>query len=156
MENLNQQRKSPFDSYFQVSKKNTIHIRNLASTNPKALEMFFFLTENMDDYNAVICSYKVFEQVLRIKKTRINECINDLKKFGFIYVYRTGNSNVFIANKELVWGSWENNVQYCKFPANIVLTLDEQDKNYLEELEIKKKKGIEGNIITVVGKKKVA
>ena len=142
--------KSPFKSYYQVSKKNTVYIRQLAATNPKALELFFFLTEHMNEYNAVICSYKVFEQVLRIKRTRIYECINDLKNLGFLYVYKSGTSNVYVANQELVWNSWEENLKYCKFPANIVLTLDEQDKEYLENLEIKKRKGKEGSIITVV------
>ena len=54
--------------------------------------------------------------------------IKYLKEHGFIYVYKTGTSNVYVANKDLVWNSWGSNVEYCEFPANIVLSKSEQEE----------------------------
>ena len=54
--------------------------------------------------------------------------IKYLKENGFLYVYKTGTSNVYVANKDLVWNSWGNNVEYCEFPANIVLSASEQEE----------------------------
>ena len=41
---------------------------------------------------------------------------------------KTGTSNVYVANKDLVWNSWGNNIDYCEFPANIVLSRSEQEE----------------------------
>jgi hypothetical protein len=82
----------------------------------------------MDKYNAVVCSYKVFQEALGMSKATIQRSVAYLKEHGFLYVYKTGASNVYVANKELVWNSWGNNVQYCEFPANVVLSASEQEK----------------------------
>ena len=58
-----------------------------------------------------------------------------LKENGFISVYKTGTSNVYIANPNLVWNSWGNNVKYCEFPANIILSATEQEKVFDKRIQ---------------------
>ena len=82
----------------------------------------------MDKYNAVVCSYKVFQEALGMGQATVARSIKYLKENGFLYVYKTGTSNVYVANKDLVWNSWGNNVEYCEFPANIVLSASEQEE----------------------------
>ena len=82
----------------------------------------------MDKYNAVVCSYKVFQDALDMGQATVARSIKYLKEHGFLYVYKTGSSNVYVANKDLVWNSWGNNREYCEFPANIVLTASEQEE----------------------------
>lgn len=50
-----------------------------------------------------------------------------LIKEGFIYICKSGTSNIYVVNNDLTWNSWGNNVQYCEFPANIVLSACEQE-----------------------------
>lgn len=127
-EQIAKTRKSPFSSFYQVNKDNSEYLRSCLKENPKALELLFFIFDHMDKYNAVICSYKVFQEALGMGQATVARAIKYLKEHGFLYVYKTGTSNVYVANKNLVWNSWGNNVEYCEFPANIVLSKSEQEK----------------------------
>lgn len=127
-EELKRQRKSPFSRFYQVNKDNSEYLRSCLKENPKALELLFFVFDHMDKYNAVVCSYKVFQEVLGMSKATIQRSVAYLKEHGFLYVYKTGTSNVYVANKDLVWNSWGNNVEYCEFPANIILSASEQEE----------------------------
>ena len=127
-EQLARTRKSPFSRFYQVNKDNSEYLRSCLKENPKALEVLFFIFDHMDKYNAVMCSYQVFQEALGISKATVQRCIKYLKDNGFLYVYKSGSSNVYVANKDLVWNSWGNNVEYCEFPANIVLSASEQEE----------------------------
>ena len=127
-EQIAKTRKSPFSSFYQVNKANSEYLRSCLKENPKALELLFFIFDHMDKYNAVICSYKVFQEALGMGQATVARAIKYLKEHGFLYVYKTGTSNVYVANKDLVWNSWGNNVEYCEFPANVVLSKSEQEE----------------------------
>lgn len=127
-EELKRQRKSPFSRFYQINKDNSEYLRSCLKENPKALELLFFVFDHMDKYNAVVCSYKVFQEALGMSKATIQRSVAYLKEHGFLYVYKTGTSNVYVANKDLVWNSWGNNVEYCEFPANIILSASEQEE----------------------------
>lgn len=127
-EELKRQRKSPFSRFYQVNKDNSEYLRSCLKENPKALEVLFFIFDHMDKYNAVVCSYKVFQEALGMGQATVARSIKYLKDNGFLYVYKTGTSNVYVANKDLVWNSWGNNVEYCEFPANIILSASEQEE----------------------------
>lgn len=121
-------RKSPFTRFYQVNKDNSEYLSSCLRENPKALELLFFIFDHMDKYNAVVCSYQVFQEALGISKATVQRCVKYLKDNGFVYVYKSGTSNVYVANKDLVWNSWGNNREYCEFPANIVLSASEQEE----------------------------
>ena len=128
LEELKWQKKSPFARFYQVNKDNSEYLRSCLKENPKALQVLFFIFDHMDKYNAVVCSYKVFQDALNMGQATVARSIKYLKEHGFLYVYKTGSSNVYVANKDLVWNSWGNNREYCEFPANIVLTASEQEE----------------------------
>lgn len=128
-EQLARIRKSPFTSFYQVNKDNSEYLRSCLDENPKALKLLFFIFDHMDKYNAVICSYQVFQEALGISSRTVSRCIKYLKDNGFLYIYKSGLSNVYVANKDLVWNSWGNNIEYCEFPANIILSKTEQEEH---------------------------
>lgn len=128
IENIRKARKSPFSNFYQVNKDNSIYLRNCLSENPKALELLFFIFDHMDRYNAVMCSYKVFQEALGISPKTIQRSIKYLKDNGFISILKSGTSNVYVVNPDLVWNSWGNNVQYCEFPANVIISATEQEE----------------------------
>lgn len=135
-EQLQRTRKSPFSRFYQVNKDNSEYLRSCLKENPKALELLFFIFDHMDKYNAVICSYKVFQEALGMAQATVARSIKYLKDNGFLYVYKSGTSNVYVVNKDLVWNSWGNNTQYCEFPANVLLSRTEQE----EHLKIRDKR----------------
>lgn len=129
-------RKSPFSNFYQVNINESPALRKCLDENPKALKLLFFIFDHMDNYNAVICSYQVFQEALGMSGRTVSRAIKYLKDNGFIYIYKSGSSNVYIANKNLVWRSWGTNYQYCEFPANIVLSASEQE----ERLQVRNKR----------------
>lgn len=128
LEEIKQIRKSPFSRFYQINKDNSEYLRSCLKENPKALELLFFIFDHMDKYNALICSYQVFQEALSMSSRTISRSIKYLKDNGFLYVYKSGSSNVYVANKDLVWNSWGNNIEYCEFPVNIVLSASEQEE----------------------------
>lgn len=128
---------SPFSHFYQGNKSNARFLRSCLRENPKACELLLFLCEHMDQYNAVMCSHMVFQEVLGISRTTAFRCVNYLKDHGFIHVYKSGTSNVYVANDNLVWNSWGNNRKYCEFPANIVLSASEQEGMKVKDKKIK-------------------
>lgn len=123
-----QARKSPYRAFYQINNNNSCYLRELCKENPKALELLFFIFEHMDKFNALVCSYAVFQEALGVSKATIQRSVKYLKDHGYLYVYRSGTSNVYVANDDLVWKSWGTNHEYCEFPANVVLSSSEQMK----------------------------
>lgn len=119
---------SPFSRWYQVNKDHTDELLWLLEHNPTAYRILLFLCDHMDAYNAVMCSYAVLQEALDISRSTASRAISLLRDRGYIHVYRSGTSNVYVANPELVWNSWGNNRQYCEFPANIILSQSEQEE----------------------------
>lgn len=121
---------SPFSDYAQLNLKHIEYLISLNRLNPNALSIFLFILKNMDCYNALVCSQAMLMEYFSLSRSTISRCIADLKKHGFIYITKTGSSNVYLANDNLVWKSPEPSINCCKFPANVILSLSEQDRHY--------------------------
>lgn len=127
MENqLEREKKSTYRDFAQLNRANISHIISACGANPQAVRVLLFILEHMDRYNALICSYRVFEEQLGISHATVARAVDYLKKTGFIAVYRSGTSNVYIMNDDLAWTNAGDKHQYCKFPANVVLSASEQ------------------------------
>lgn len=121
--------KSPFGKdWAQLNKKNIIHLIKASQENPSAMSVLLFFIEHADRMNALVVSYKAMQELLGVSQATIARSVKYLREKGFIYVYKSGSSNVYVLNNHLVWSNYGNKVQYCKFPANIMLTASEQDE----------------------------
>lgn len=129
-EALKREKQSPFSRWTQYNNEHTKELMWLALKHPKAHAILLFLVDQMDEYNAVMCSYQVLQEILDVSKDTIRLNIKVLKEHGFIAVLKSGTSNVYAINDSVYWKSWGNNKRYSKFPANVVLALSEQDKAY--------------------------
>ena len=119
-------KKSTYTDFAQLNRKNIAHIIAACNADKQAVRILLFIIEKMDKYNALICSYKVFEEQLSISKATITRAIKYLKDHGFISIYRSGTSNVYVINDDLAWTNTGDKHKYCKFPANVILTASEQ------------------------------
>jgi len=129
-EAVKRERNSPFSRWTQYNLEHTKEIMWLQLKHPKAAAILSFLTDQMDDHNAVMCSYKVLEEVLSVSGETIRRNIKILKDNGFIAILKSGTSNVYAINDSIFWKSWGNKKQYSRFPANIILSLSEQEERY--------------------------
>ena len=137
-----QAKKSTFKRWTQFNNEHTRELMWLAMNHPTAQVVLYFLVEHMDNYNAVICSFKVMEEVLKMSSRTIMRAIKVLKERGFIAVLKSGTSNVYAVNDKIYWKSWGKNQQYSKFPANVILALSEQDIAYQQKIMAEKLKEV--------------
>ena len=129
-EAIRRAKNSPFSRWTQFNLEHTKELMWLALKAPKAHAILYFLVDQMDEYNAVLCSYQVLQEVLEVGQATIARNIKILKENGFVTVLKSGNANVYAINDSVYWKSWGNKKQYSKFPANIVLSLSEQEEEY--------------------------
>lgn len=128
-------KKSPFDNFVQVNKDYYKAEDWLMAKSPIAYRIFKFLINGMDDYNAVICSYQVLQETFDVSKPTITRAIKLLKEKKYVDVYKTGTSNVYAINKNIVWQSWGTNYDKAKFGANIILSESEQEEGIKAQIK---------------------
>lgn len=129
-EKIKKSKNSPFTRWTQFNNERTKEWIWLMLNYPKASAILLFLVDQMDHYNAVMCSYQVLQEVFNTSQSTVTRSIKILKDNGFIAVIKSGTSNIYAINDDIYWKSYGNNKKYSKFPANIVLSLSEQDVDY--------------------------
>ena len=126
----NESKKSPFRKWIQMNNDEQAYNADdwLISKSPAAYRIFKFLVSNMDNYNAVICSYKVMQVKFGYSQATVKRSIQLLKQHKYIEVVRTGGANIYMINKHLYWNSWGTNYAYTEFDAKVIITTTEQDE----------------------------
>ena len=141
-ERQQREKRSPFGRWTQFNNEHTRELMWLALKHPKAHAILLFLVDQMDNYNAVMCSYQVIQEVLGIGRTTAHNSIKVLKENGFIAVLKSGTSNVYAINDTVYWKAWGNRKQYSKFPANIILSVSEQEQSIQAQIKALKHKEV--------------
>lgn len=127
-EQRKRERKSIYQDFAQLNRKNIIHLIKASQVNPKALGVLLFFIEHCNKMNAIVCSYQVLQEQLGLSKPTVTRSIKYLKENGFIHVYKSGTSNVYVINDNLIWTNSGDKAKYCKFPAEVILSASEQDE----------------------------
>lgn len=122
------EKQSPFSNFYQFNRAHTKDMITLAGKYPKAHQILLFLLDQMDNYNAVVCSYQVLQEALSLSQATVARAIKVLKDTKFIDIYKSGTTNVYAINKSLAWSSWGTNYKYAKFDAKIIISESEQEK----------------------------
>ena len=135
-------KKSPYKNFVQLN-KDAYKVEDwLMSKSPIAYRIFKFLINGTDSYNALICSYKVLQESFGISQDTVRRAIKLLKEKKYIDVYKTGTSNVYAVNKQIVWNSWGTNFDRASFGVNIILSAEEQEISIQKEIKATKHKEI--------------
>lgn len=144
-EQLKREKNSPFNSFIQVNKRTYQLEDKLMKESPLAYRIWRFLANNMDSYNAVIVSQEVLTEMFEVSRSTIYRAIKILDEGNYIKIYKSGTSNVYALNDDMVWNSWGTNKKYSKFNANVIISEDEQTeeiKKELKDLKIEKHKEV--------------
>lgn len=135
-------KKSPYKHFVQFNKEAYKAEDWLMAKSPIAYRIFKFLINNMDHYNAVICSYQVLQETFSISSSTVTRAVKLLKDKKYVEVYKSGTSNVYVINKNIAWNSWGTNFKYAKFGANIILSESEQEKSVQAKIKAVKHKEV--------------
>lgn len=111
----------------------------LTTQNPKASSLFCILMKYMDDKNCVMVSMALLAKKMNTSRQTTSKAVTYLKKNRYIVVYKVGTTNAYSLNADLVWKSKSGNNRYeAMLDGKVLLSLDEQDADIQENLEIKK------------------
>ena len=128
-ENVQQKRNSPFTQWLQVNNSDDAYKAEswLMRKSPIGYMILRFLAKEMDNYNAIVCSFRVMEEALGYSRAALSKAVSILKEHHYIDVKKSGTSNVYLINKELYWKSWGTNYKYAEFDAKIIIAESEQE-----------------------------
>lgn len=138
-ETTSQERKSPFTSFYQMNAEHTKDLMRLANEQPKAHVVLYFLMQQMNNINAVVCSFRVLSEALDMSERTAKRAVKYLKDNGFIDIYKSGQTNIYAINKHVVWKSWGTNYKYAEFEATVLFAESEQ-KEFLKLDDVKTKR----------------
>lgn len=136
-EQAKRERNSPFKNFLQVNKDTYKLEDKLMKQNPLAYRIWRFLANNMDSYNAVMVSYSVMTDIFEVSRTTLYRAIKVLDDENYIKIYKSGTSNIYTLNDNMVWNSWGSNKRYSKFGANVIINEEEQTNKVKKELKLK-------------------
>lgn len=135
-----QRKKSPYRNFLQVNKDAYKQEDWLMKESPAAYRLLRFIAQNMDNYNALICSYTVFSESLGYGRTTLSNAVKLLKDNNYLKIVKSGSANIYIINNELYWQSYGSNFSRCEFNAKIVISSEEQDEQDKAEIKAKRYK----------------
>jgi DNA-binding transcriptional ArsR family regulator len=116
-------------NFVQFYRDNMQAVSKLAGKNATAFQIFMFICEHMDGYNALMASYQVFMDYTDKSKDTIRKAIKYLYDNGFVDILKSGTSNVYIINQDIAWTSYGNQKKYCKFNGKILIA-ESENKDY--------------------------
>lgn len=123
-----------FFMVFKGTERGAQLIRKLILKNHLAGALFMYLAETMDKTNAVVASGKALSEVLDISEASVSRAIKHLVDERFIARFKTGGSNLFVANPDLVWNAWANGKSTCLFNnTKVLISRSEQDKTMMKK-----------------------
>lgn len=140
-------RKSPYQRFLQTNKNAYKEEDWLMRESPAAYRLLRFIAQNMDNYNALVCSYKVFQEALGYGSTTITRAINLLRQHNFIATAKSGTTNVYFMNKNLYWNSYGTNYAHAEFGAKIIITSSEQEEEEQKKIQIEIRSRREAQVV---------
>lgn len=126
---LTERKLLPNANFVQFYRNEMHSLRELIKEEPKAANLFLFLTEKMDQENALIVSQETLAEVLKVSKRTIIRQINVLREKGFIDIVKSGVTNIYLINANIAWTTHGDKKQYAKFRANVFVSKAEQEYN---------------------------
>lgn len=97
-------------------------IADLGLENPSALRVLLFLIRNMDGTNAIGVNQSLIAEMTHLARKTVSKSISYLRDNGWLEIYKLGRANIYVINPEVVWTSYADQKQYCKFRGTFMLT----------------------------------
>lgn len=141
-ENESKQDDRKNSDFVQLYRNHITELRWLMRKNPLSADIFLFIVEHMDTSNALACSSTILEDYFEKSRSTISRALKVLREEGFIHVMKMGTCNVYVANQDIVWSSWNNKKEYCKFEGKILISRKE-NKDYAYKKSFNKVKKLD-------------
>lgn len=125
--------------FVQVSRQELRAIGELGEKNPLALKLLMTFAQSMDKQNAIMISFKAMEALMKKSRPTIDRAIRVLKEGNWIQVIKVGTANAYVLNSAVFWTD-KSHKKMSVFSAQVITTLDEQDKDLRKSPDVKLKR----------------
>lgn len=125
-EELRKDKNSPYRMWAQLNLEYAEELMYLSLHYPNSHSLLYFLVLNMVHTNACMVSYEVLMDVLGKSRPTIYRAVKELENLGFIYIFKSGTSNIYTINHNIFWKSYGKNIKYSAFPVDVVISSNEQ------------------------------
>lgn len=115
------EKKSAYSNFAQQNIEMTEALLRIADS-PLATKIYFLIVKKMNTKNALVASYQFFMDYFDTSKSSVRRAIQLLETENILQIKRSGGASVYLLNPEVVWKGRGNQVQYCEFEGNILLT----------------------------------
>jgi len=112
-----------------------IAIQSIYNINKSAGDLFSFMMQFMDKKNCLVCSRILLSKAIGKSIPTISRSINILEKNNYILILKMGTTNAYHLNSTICWKSWENGRKYAKLSGTVLLSLDEQEKEFQNKIK---------------------
>jgi hypothetical protein len=112
--------------FVQFTRKGLVKLSSLR--NGIALQLFLFLTKEMNGENCVLVSQQTLANYLDVSRVTILKAVGDLVDAQLIDIMKIGNQNIYCLNAHVVWTRERDKLNLARFKANIVISQEEQAK----------------------------
>lgn len=130
-------------------------IAELGAGNSTALKLFMFIGKHMDNNNALCVSMKSLQELLGYSRQTLSKAVKYLREKGWLCVLKSGTTNIYVLNPNIMWTSYDNQKAYCKFQSNVIVTPSE-NAEYLKNVNSSfKYKHIDDEFIDTVRDKRL-
>jgi hypothetical protein len=120
--------------FIQFYEDNIDLFSKITKEYPKALEVFWWIIKRMDKNNALVVSQQALADALKVSRQTIFTSVNYLKNEKVLAVLKSGSTNIYAINSEIVWKSDADSKKYAHFTAKVYITAEEQDIDYQTQL----------------------
>jgi len=124
LEPIASEEKSMFTNFAQQN-IDKIDVMLKIANNPLAMKIYFLIVSKMNKKNALVGSYQFFMEYFKCSYSSIKRAIQILKAENVLQVKRSGGAVIYLLNPEIIWKGKRNQMQYCEFEANVLLTKNE-------------------------------
>lgn len=114
--------------FVQFYRKHIADIADLGRADPLALAIWLWIVERMGSDNALVCSMTPLVEEFEKSRQTISKKINFLKRSRYLDILKSGTTNVYVINAELVWTTNAEQRTHAEFRASVVLSASEQPK----------------------------
>lgn len=104
-------------------------VADLGRADPLALAVWLWIVERMGRDNALVCSMAPLVEYFQRSRQTISKKVGILLSKGYLGIAKSGTTNIYLANADLVWTSNAAKRRTAEFRANVVLSESEQSRS---------------------------
>jgi len=112
--------------FVQYSRKSMKELAYLQQKSGLAGALFTYISMNMNTENKLLVSQETLAEIFEVNRVSISKAIKLLIEKKFLTILKSGNSNIYCLNADVVWSTDNKKKEYAEFKTNVIISKTEQ------------------------------